>query len=70
MVTDLLGYIVVEYPPGSAWPDCNPHGEIHSDLVGARYERHSLEMTARSAGGGETYRIAEVRLVVEDADDR
>jgi hypothetical protein len=69
-VTDMLGYIVVEYSPGSAWPDCNPHGEIHRDLVGARYERHQLEMTARTTGSGTAYRIAEVRLIEDGDDDR
>lgn len=69
-MADPLGFIVLEYPPASTWPDCNPHGEIHRDLAGARYERHNLEMTAHSTGGRETYRIAEVRLVVEDDHDR
>ncbi|MEV8636547.1 hypothetical protein AB0395_33355 [Streptosporangium sp. NPDC051023] len=69
-MADPLGYIVLEYPPGSAWPDCNPHGEIHRDLAGARYERHNLELTARAHALRESYRIAEVRLVEEDADDR
>ncbi|MBB2914892.1 hypothetical protein FHS43_006204 [Streptosporangium becharense] len=67
---DPLGFIVVEYPPGAAWPDCNPHGEIHREISGARHERHNLEMTARSTGHRETYRIAEVRLVEDDTDDR
>ncbi|MEV4093821.1 hypothetical protein [Streptosporangium saharense] len=64
-MTDPLGYVVLEYPPGSAWPDCNPHGEVHRDLTGARYERHNLEMTARTHNGSGTYRIAEVRLIEE-----
>ncbi|MFF4416170.1 hypothetical protein ACFYY8_26915 [Streptosporangium sp. NPDC001559] len=68
-MADPLGYVVVEYPPDSTWPDCNPHGEIHKEISGARYERHNLEMTARAHALRETYRIAEVRLV-EDADDR
>lgn len=66
-MADDLGFIVIEYNQVSKWPDLNPYGSLHSEVEGARYEKHGLEQTAREHGRRETYALARVTLI-EDGD--